>query len=185
MPEFQQIDYHYILDEFGENKLSERFKSVYDLAVYLIKTSTLTNYVRIHTESLDEAILDYFTDIHRLKKFHGIDKCNASKVAAYLSYWILKHKPIQINETVNQAENGIKKRAMFINESLALSLLYSFSFDLSTIINRDSSVLSRWNDLTDNLLYTFKFRTINPGHLEMIILALYADPIYEKIDSGE
>ncbi|OHD56569.1 MAG: hypothetical protein A2Y33_11940 [Spirochaetes bacterium GWF1_51_8] len=129
--------------------------------------------------------MDYFTDIFRLRKFHGITRCNAPKVAAYLSYWILKRKPIYVNESVLESGDSKRKRAIYINETFALNILFSYSFDIEKNLLADAEVLRRWRELTENLIYTFKYRNINPGHLEMIIIALYSDPIYQRLNTGE
>ena len=47
-------------------------------------------------------LLDYYSDIHRLKPFHGIEYTKSDKNIAYLSYWILRRKPIQIDNSVEK-----------------------------------------------------------------------------------
>ena len=41
-------------------------------------------------------MLDYFTDISRLKHFHQAKHINSLKVISYETYWLLRRKPIQI-----------------------------------------------------------------------------------------
>lgn len=41
------------------------------------------------------AVLDYFTDINRLKHFHEISRTNLYKTKAYEISWLLRRRPIQ------------------------------------------------------------------------------------------
>lgn len=59
-----------------------------------------------------DAIMDYFTDVYRLKEFHKIKNINMIKIVAYEVYWILKRKPIQIRGT------EVNTKVVFANEGV-------------------------------------------------------------------
>lgn len=63
-----------------------------------IKCEKRQKRVGISTDILKHVIVDYFVDIDRLKSFAGIPKVNDSKIYSYTSFWILKHKPLQVME---------------------------------------------------------------------------------------
>ncbi len=69
---------------------------------------------------LNQAVIDYFADIDRLKNFHKIDKINYLKVHAYSAYWLLRRKPIQIIQEDEDTELA------FMNENFVASYLFQF-----------------------------------------------------------
>lgn len=55
----------------------------------------------------------YFTDIYRLKDFHGCERVKDEKIYSYEAYWLLRNKPIQII-----GYDKIPKELIHINESI-------------------------------------------------------------------
>ena len=45
-------------------------------------------------------ILDYFTDIARLKDYQDIERANVDKIYGYELFWFLRRHPIQLLEGV-------------------------------------------------------------------------------------
>lgn len=73
---------------------------------------------------------------------HPVEHPNAFKIAAYLSYWFLRHKPISVLYPPNvdldkiQAASGVKTDPKYIswqlkhiNESVAVNIVTAFIFD--------------------------------------------------------
>lgn len=89
-------DYVDILKEFGKNRIQERFSDIYMAYQKYIQDNSLENTVRINDFTLMHAILDYFTDISRLKRFHKISHTNSFKVVSYEISWLLRRKPLQV-----------------------------------------------------------------------------------------
>ena len=50
----------------------------------------------VNRRMLAEAVHDYYVDTIRTKDFHEITYTNAEKVYAYMAYWLLRRKPIQV-----------------------------------------------------------------------------------------
>ena len=48
----------------------------------------------IHEMALTHAIMDYFSDIQRLKDCQKIKHVNEIKIKAYETFWLLKRKPL-------------------------------------------------------------------------------------------
>jgi hypothetical protein len=65
--------------------------------------------VKINGRMLKEAVVDYFSDIVRVKEFHTIKNTNKAKIYGYMAYWLLRRKPIQVINNFNGCE--------YINES--------------------------------------------------------------------
>jgi len=86
-----------ILDTFGADKIKQRYDTLFEEACDFININQLSDTVRLERSILADVIIDYFSDIKRLKNFHDkIEKTNSEKVIAYTAYWFLKRKPIQI-----------------------------------------------------------------------------------------
>ena len=88
--------YSDIISEFTEKRIQERFQDFYDAYDDFIKKMHLKKVVRINSYTLWHAVLDYFTDISRLKKFHKIERVNTFKIMAYELSWLIRRKPLQI-----------------------------------------------------------------------------------------
>lgn len=93
--------YQFILEKFGEEKIESRYHCLYELLSAYLKRKRLEERVRIAPAILDHVIVDYFVDIYRLKDFQGMDLVNDTKIMAYTSFWLLRHKPLQILDTEN------------------------------------------------------------------------------------
>lgn len=117
------------------------------------------------------AVMDYFTDLVRIKEFHPVSKANVYKRIGYLMYWFLKRKPIQI--ICDQSE------ALYdVNERFAVSYIIN---ELLTAIN-DTNPSIDWNDCWKNVpdkrkqnffqnwLYYLTYRNFDAQSLEFSIM---------------
>ena len=66
-------------------------------------------------------MLDYFTDISRLKHFHQAKHINSLKVISYETYWLLRRKPIQI-----LVEDETSDAMAFLNEKFVFSRIAKY-----------------------------------------------------------
>ena len=101
--------YGFIIDYFTEKKIKSRYVWVYDLMQKYIETEKLQESVSISDDVLNHVIIDYYVDIYRLKEFQNIETTHDSKIYAYLIYWIIRHKPLQI------LSENMEKYAFIIN----------------------------------------------------------------------
>ena len=167
-------NYSGIIDVIGVDRIEERVCAVHDVYADFLsslkfedeKDITMNDRILLHT------ILDYFTDIVRLKEFHGIDRINQDKIIAYECSWFVKRKPIQVLRCDIE-------EIVYINEKFVLSILVNHmtqngkgDFSSKTIIE----------GFCDTLLYYLKFRDCNPKILEMIILSFKAGNSMQTID---
>ncbi|TGM55392.1 hypothetical protein EHQ91_10705 [Leptospira biflexa] len=170
-------NYEYVLAIYGEEKVKYRFVFIRDKAYEFLRgvcrtfALDLYEFFSVNDSLIEEAVLDYFADLQRLKEFHNIEKAQPQKVAAYTSYWIFRRKPIQIikdiDDDVLQKFTNIK----FINEMFAYSLLQSLVFDAKQpIVGRNLDMFRRL------MMYNFQYRQINAQILELVIIALNTDP---------
>ena len=113
--------YNFIIEYFTEKKIISRFEWIYDLLEDYIKTEGIQEKVFISEDILNHVVIDFFVDIYRLKVFQGIDITNDAKIYAYMIFWLLRHKPLQI-----QGEDS--EGLVFINEKFASEMLRAFLF---------------------------------------------------------
>lgn len=158
------LDYKYLLDEFGENKISSRYKTIYSYLEDYITRHELAEKVIISEGLLNQMILDYFVDIYRLKEFHNIDKINSTKIHAYTSYWLLKRKPLQII-----CQNDDSPELIFVNERFVCGYLIRFLTELDYDIAILEEKKQEYIEFIDNLMYFCQYRVNTPQMLETML----------------
>lgn len=75
---------------FGEDVIKDRFKYMYDKMTEYINVRKLNATLVINTSILHQMIMNYFTDVYRLKEFHHIANINKTKINAYELYLLLR-----------------------------------------------------------------------------------------------
>lgn len=88
------LSYDEILEYFGEKTIKDRYKYLYDKMAEYIEARNLKEILSINGGLLQQMVMDYFTDVYRLKKFHRINNINKTKIVAYELFWLLRRKPI-------------------------------------------------------------------------------------------
>lgn len=168
-----QSSYDYIVKKFGKDKISERSKWLYNLMSDYIDSRGLQGKVVISEDILEYVLVDYFVDIDRLKEFAEISKVNDTKIYAYTSYWVLKHKPLQI-VSMQDAKDYV-----FANEEFIVYLLRGYLFSdpdgVPILSNKQEDV----DFFVKTLLYYFKYRDSSAKSIEMILLAFRAGRGYQ------
>lgn len=81
-------------DEKNESRLRELINSANEF----IKEAGYDQYVRCDERIMLNVLIDYYTDIYRLKEFHDIELVRTEKVIAYTVAWIVRRKPLQFVE---------------------------------------------------------------------------------------
>ena len=65
--DYKAVDVQTILEYFGEDKIKDRFKFIYDKFLTYIAERNLQDKIIINKNLLQQAVIDYFSDIYRLK----------------------------------------------------------------------------------------------------------------------
>lgn len=111
------LSYNEMVDYFGESKITDRYKFLYDKMLEYVTVRNQKDRLFICEPVLQQAVMDYFVDMYRLKEFHKIDKATKIKILAYEAYWIIRRKPLQIRPGV---EDG---KLAFANEGFITTFL--------------------------------------------------------------
>lgn len=165
-----------LLSEFcdpSDKKFQHRYSALYaDMQAYIV-ASGFQEKVRIDELILGSALVDYFEDIRRLKGFHHIPHINSIKLVAYMAYWLLRRKPLQMIT--------LGKNLLYVNERFVLAYILEFLSDAqkTNILDRENSGLSAFSE---SLFYFLKYRHLDAQGLEMIIMAFFAGQIYQSED---
>ena len=157
--------YQFLLEYFPANKIHMRYKALWADVVKVVESFGLENKVRIDEESFQMVIIDYFTDIARLKDFQDIKRVNVDKIYGYELFWFLRRHPIQLLEgTLNNFDINEKVAlGVFIPRILAESGL---PYDLKS---QNKEFRDRLKPFIDLLFYNFKHRTYTQQSLELMI----------------
>lgn len=174
MAEQESVDdnYKFIIEHFGEDRIQGRYVWFHDLMQEYIKSEQIESKVYISADILNHVIIDYFVDIYRLKEFQGIEKTHDSKIYAYLSFWTLRHKPLQIRE---EDVKGLE----FVNEKFISEILRSYLFNRPANISISNVKVADVDNFLATLLYYLKYRDYSAKSIEMIILAFDAGRGYQ------
>lgn len=162
-----------LLHDFGEknDKFEKRFSSLLIDMLEFIDKAGLKEKVFVNELALGYMLVDYFEDIRRLKIFHNIEHVNSIKIVAYISYWFLRRKPMQILDQ--------EKELMYINERFILAYIMDFISG-----NEEIPILLRNNDglksFSESLFYFLKYRFHEANSLEMVLTAFFAGQIYQE-----
>lgn len=177
------VDYEGLFKIFPQRVIDDRYKYLLIeinefLESYLNQNNLGSESLRVNEYSLLHAVLDYFSDIARLKSFHGINKTNEYKITAYEMYWIMRRKPIQVLADKNE-------ELVFINERFVLSYIISFLSKDVKIDSLDAESKQRIDGFIDSLYYYLKYRLCNPQELEMIFLGAHAGFSLSKLNNSD
>lgn len=172
MDRIQEIyeSYGDITEKVGFDIIKKRFMDLNQAYVDFINSENIADRVIINSFMLIHAIMDYFTDITRLKEFHKIDFTNSYKTAAYEISWLLRRKPIQV--VADQQEELV-----YVNEKFILS--YAVNFITTTkesIRYQDLSEIRRqcFNGFIESFYYHLKYRDCSAQSLELALLSFEA-----------
>jgi len=146
-------------------RVAKRFVFVLFKMNLFIDQYNLNNKVEVNRRMLAEAIHDYFVDTERAKKFHNIKHTNAEKVYAYLAYWILRRKPIQVVEKFNGCE--------FVNEIFITQFLSSAIASEKKISRDQKEKNPTFKKFMELLFYNLKYRPVTQQSLELMIEAFF------------
>lgn len=111
------LGYDAIVNYFGLETIEDRYKYLYEKMQEYINERNLQESLLISEGLLQQVVMDYFTDVYRLKEFHKIENINMTKIVSYEVYWILRRKPIQINCTSGGSH------MVFANEGFATTFI--------------------------------------------------------------
>lgn len=169
MDKIQEIyeSYGDIVEKVGLKKIIDRHMDLYQSYKDFIETEGLTEKVKINSFILAHAIMDYFTDITRLKDFHKIDFTNTYKTIAYEICWLLRRKPLQVMADEDES-------LVYINEKFILSYTISFLVQNEKWELMNKLKMKSFDGFIESFYYHLKYRNCNAQTLELALLSFKA-----------
>lgn len=165
-----------IIDDYVKknDKFRIRYETLMTQMEEFIQATGYEECAKVDGLVLGYLLVDYFEDIRRLKLFHKVEHINSIRIVSYISYWLIKRKPIQIS-------NCKDKHLLYINERFVLWYILNFlsAKDEEHILERDNAGLKAFDDA---LLYYLKYRFNNASSLELVLSAFFAGEIYQSKD---
>ena len=165
--------YQCILEKFGEEKIISRYNCLYELLSAYLKRKRLEERIHIIPAVLDHVIVDYFVDIYRLKDFQGMELVNDTKILAYTSFWLLRHKPLQIVDA-EKADDLVYVNEDAVGEILRTQL---FKDPEDTVLLPEQA--GRIDDFVNTMKYFFQYRLYTAQNIELMIMAFGAGRDYQ------
>lgn len=171
-------NYKFLIKEFTSETIEKRFEAIYNFINTYIESNNLQDQVFISIDLLNNMVLDYFSDIYRIKEFQDIELTNLAKIYSYTSYWLLRRKVIQ------QKKEDTNDKLSFVNEEMVATYIFSFLFETNVFIV--DSQQEKFTEFQKNLLYSFIYRNYSPQSIESLIYAFQAGMAYQySIDFAE
>ena len=157
-------DYRDLIGEIGEGNFESRFRNLLDLINKFLKEAEYpADSVLCNERILYHVLLDYYSDIARLKEFHEIKHTKSDKVVAYLIFWILRRKPIQLKQYSSEEKD------IFVNERFACAYLLTECLLESQNAQMTDDITDKLDKYIEFILYYFKYRQVNPQVIELVI----------------
>ena len=163
--------FKYLVDTYP---VKERFISILKQIQDVLEAMNLMGSVNINTQLLGKAILDYFEDVDRLKKYENIDKINVEKIYAYEAFWLIRRHPIQI------VDNELEEKYLLLNEKIFTFIMLAKMFrELQVSYDDKNPKLEKFIEL---LFYNFKYRIFTQKSLELMIAAFFCGANFKKTE---
>lgn len=167
------ITYLDVLSSFGEEKVAERYDNLLEQLKAFIQRKGYNSNVIVSLNVLQQMVIDYFTDIYRLKEFHHIDLTNYIKITAYTAYWLTQRKPLQIISDIPQ-----DSELAFCNENFVVSYILRFlQMELKSDV---SDPEGKYQEFVSNLSYALRYRTITPQMLELMLESFSGGRVFQQ-----
>lgn len=164
-------NYQPLVEEFGEETITDRYSIIYTEMQEFFKSIRSNDKLSIDNVVLMHAILDYYSDVSRLKSFHKIKNINSIKSIAYESFWLLRRKPIQIHTEGNQPDDKLA----FANEKFVFSRIASYLVNNSGNIDLLKEQNNRaFKNYLDTFYYFLKYRNYDAQMIEIMIMGFQA-----------
>ena len=134
---------------------------------YMVSESIDFNDITFDGVIINEVVKRYFMDVERIHHYHPDTKLiDCHKIGSYLTYWICKLKPFQVNEKTYE-KCKTSKTIFMSNEIIAYYLSLS-RINEERNKNKKNDLKEISTDFSQNFLYTLRYRNISPDLLCLI-----------------
>ncbi len=163
-----------IVEYFSEETIRDRYRFLYDKLQGYINERELSDKLTVDEAILQQMVMDYFADIHRLKVFHRIEHINKAKILAYEVHWLLRRKPLQIvrsNQQECASTEQVDQNLVFCNEGFAVTLIANEFLMPKEAIPLTPDKEDIFMNFLEHLYYHLKYRNVDKQCLELVLYA--------------
>jgi len=167
-------EYTEVIKKFSKEKIESRYDRLLKSAQEFIQGMGYEGKVVCNETMLMFAVLGYYSDIMRMKDFHGIERAHDVKILAYETSWLLKRRPLQLKDCTDQ-------KYAFCNEQFAFS-------QVTLWFKKDdgedgTKVLAHpdFRFFSNTLFYHLKYRDYDPKTLELMLVSFVAGRKYQHL----
>ena len=176
--EVDYVEYSEVIEKFSKKKVQERYQRLLESAQRFIREAGQQNHVECNETMLKLAVLGYYSDIIRLKKFHNIEQENDVKNIAYETSWLLKRRPLQI---IQSTEDSNDQKYAFCNEQFAFSQIMFWFTEGNSDGRINVFVQEELEYFSDALFYHLKYRQCDAQILELMLVSFMAGRKYQSL----
>ncbi|MFG6338965.1 MAG: hypothetical protein K1W31_11210 [Lachnospiraceae bacterium] len=162
------VSYDELVSVVGKEEIESRIRQISGEMLDFLNAMDLSDVAYVHEMALTHAVMDYYSDIQRLKEYQKIERVNEIKIKAYETFWLLKRKPIQL---MKQLEDD---KMLYVNEKFLLTRLTSFMLGEDMNIPLVEDKKKAYTNYLDTLYYYLKFRRCDAQAIELMLLAFQA-----------
>ena len=166
--EHTYVSYDELVSVVGKEEIESRIRQISGEMLDFLNAMDLSDVAYVHEMALTHAVMDYYSDIQRLKEYQKIERVNEIKIKAYETFWLLKRKPIQL---MKQLEDD---KMLYVNEKFLLTRLTSFMLGEDMNIPLVEDKKKAYTNYLDTLYYYLKFRRCDAQAIELMLLAFQA-----------
>ena len=146
------VSYDELVSVVGKEEIESRIRQISGEMLDFLNAMDLSDVAYVHEMALTHAVMDYYSDIQRLKEYQKIERVNEIKIKAYETFWLLKRKPIQL---MKQLEDD---KMLYVNEKFLLTRLTSFMLGEDMNIPLVEDKKKAYTNYLDTRYYYLKFR---------------------------
>ena len=173
-------NYDGLLEEFSEEVIQSRYAVFYEEIEEFAKSLGIREKIQISESLLSHAVLDYFTDISRLKHFHQAKHINSLKVISYETYFAMREKT---NFSFRNAIASDVSSSTRIWIGFLRIAKYLMGDGKRVILSPETK--KGFLNYLDSLFYYLKYRNYDAEMLEMMLMGfkagvLVADDLKEQ-----
>ena len=168
------ISYEELVNKIGEEIIQNRLMQLDQEMKEFLNVNNLNDIAYVNQMALSHAVMDYFSDIQRLKEYQKIEHVNEIKIKAYETFWLLKRKPIQLK--VQLEEDSF----LYVNEKFLLTRLTSYMLQDDINMPILSEKKKAFKNYLDTLYYYLKFLRCDAQSIELMLLAFKAGRLIGK-----
>jgi len=181
--DFNFLKHDDIIEAYGKDGIEQQWNALLQDMNNFLDKNDYSSAVSVDKHLLASAILDFCSDIGRLKSFHKIEEVNSQKTIAYTTYWLLRRKPLQIYNAQSKVDDpGKLKELTTVNERFVLKYILDYLSKpekKAHILERSDKGLENFSNM---MLYFLVYRLRDAQSLEMMLMAFLAGRVYEQTE---